>query len=300
MTAHSDLDRQLNDFLRDGPDELPYQSFDAVRDRTEQTGQRVVLGPWRFPEMNKILTIGLAAAAVVVAFFVGAQFFGAPENGIGSQTTPTPEPTATPQPSPSPSADDPTDFASLPIGRIDEGGYAFTHLAGVRVLFTASANWERNIPNWIVWSIDDDKATMGAATVDNVVIDPCQPDLGFQEPAVGPTVDDLVTALSELPGLTFSAPADVTQDGHSGVRLDYVPPGELDNCLDESADAILLSVEGSVPPDHGYVSAPTGDGAFSLYIFDVDGTRVVIAAAYTENRREELDAMLASIRFEQP
>ena len=66
MTAHDDLDRQLNDFLRDGPTELPYESFDAVRDRTEQTRQRVVIGPWRLPEMNKFVTIGLGAAAVVV------------------------------------------------------------------------------------------------------------------------------------------------------------------------------------------------------------------------------------------
>ena len=59
MTAHDDLDRQLNDLLRDGPTELPYQSFDAVRDRTEQTRQRVVIGLWRIPEMNKFLAIGL-------------------------------------------------------------------------------------------------------------------------------------------------------------------------------------------------------------------------------------------------
>ncbi len=87
MTAHDDLDRQLNDFLRDGPDELPYESFDAVRDRTEQTGQRVVIGPWRLPEMNKIVTIGLGAAAVVVLLFVGAQLFGSPSGGVGSQPT---------------------------------------------------------------------------------------------------------------------------------------------------------------------------------------------------------------------
>ena len=93
MTAHDDLDRQLNDFLRDGPAELPYQSFDAVRDRTEQTRQRVVLGPWRVPEMNKFLAIGLGAAAVVVAVFVGAQFFGSPSGGLGSQPTASPEPT---------------------------------------------------------------------------------------------------------------------------------------------------------------------------------------------------------------
>lgn len=98
MTAQNDLDRQLNDFLRDGPDELPYPSFDAVRDRTERTAQRVVLGPWRLPEMNKILTIGLGTAAVVVALLVGAQLLGSPSGGTGSQITPSPEPTATPAP----------------------------------------------------------------------------------------------------------------------------------------------------------------------------------------------------------
>ena len=96
MTAHNDLDRQLNDFLRDGPTELPYQSFDAVRDRTEQTGQRVVIGPWRLPEMNKIVTIGLGAAAVVVLLFVGSQLLGSPTGGLGSR--PTRQPRADRQP----------------------------------------------------------------------------------------------------------------------------------------------------------------------------------------------------------
>ena len=112
MTAHNDLDRQLNDFLRDGPTELPYESFDAVRDRTEQTGQRVVIGPWRLPEMNKIVTIGLAAAAVVVAVFVGAQLFGSPSGGTGGAPSQTPqgsvaEPTASPDASTSPPASAP-------------------------------------------------------------------------------------------------------------------------------------------------------------------------------------------------
>lgn len=98
MNAHNDLDRQLNDFLRDGPTELPYQSFDAVRDRTEQTGQRVVIGPWRLPEMNKTITFGLGAAAVVIVGLVlGYQFLGLPGNqGSGGEPTATPEVTATP------------------------------------------------------------------------------------------------------------------------------------------------------------------------------------------------------------
>ena len=108
MTAPNDLDRQLKDLLRDGPTELPYQSFDAVRDRTEHTPQRVVIGPWRLPEMNKFVTIGLGAAAVVVLLFIGAQLFGSPSGGVGSVAAPsaessaTAEPTATPEPSPSP------------------------------------------------------------------------------------------------------------------------------------------------------------------------------------------------------
>jgi hypothetical protein len=108
MTAHDDLDRQLNDFLRDGPDELPYQSFDAVRDRTDHTRQRVVFGPWRVPEMNKFLAIGLGAAAVVVAVLIGYQVFGSTGGGgVGAGPIATPEPTASPEPSPSPPASPP-------------------------------------------------------------------------------------------------------------------------------------------------------------------------------------------------
>jgi hypothetical protein len=107
MTAHHDLDEQLNTFLRDGPEELPYQSFEAVRDRTEVTRQRVVIGPWRLPEMNKFLTIGLGAAAVVVVLFVGAQFFGSPPDG-GPGVGDNPRPTATPEPTPDPTPSPPT------------------------------------------------------------------------------------------------------------------------------------------------------------------------------------------------
>jgi hypothetical protein len=107
MTAHNDLDRQLDDFLRDGPEELPYQSFDAVRDRTERTSQRAVIGPWRLPEMNKILTIGLGAVAVVVVLLVGAPLLGAPSGprvGQGGDPTDTAEPTATPEPTTPPAS----------------------------------------------------------------------------------------------------------------------------------------------------------------------------------------------------
>ena len=301
MSSDPDTTRIVRSWLDEGVTQLPDRVLDAVLDQVPATAQR--RATWwpvrRYPLMNKIVGFGLAAAALIAVVVIGSQHLGSPGNFGGPGTEPDPEPSAAEQ-SVEPSAASPIDFAALPQGSgMREGDYVFTHLPGVQVVFTASSNWERNLPNWVVWSVDDDKATMGVATVNNVVVDPCQPDLGFQDPPVGPSVDDLVAAIGEVPGITFSAPVDVTQDGYSGVRLDYVPPDEFDNCLEDMGQAILTSVDGSVPADHGHITPPNGDDAFSLYIYDVDGTRVVIVAAYTEQRRDELDAMLASIRFEE-
>ena len=99
MTAPHDLDRQLQAFLTDGPTELPEQSFDAVRDRMETTRQRVFIGPWRFPDMNKLVPIGLGAAALVVALVVGIRLLGPPAPaGPGGAPSASPSPTPSPTP----------------------------------------------------------------------------------------------------------------------------------------------------------------------------------------------------------
>ena len=130
MTAHHDLDRQLNAFLLDGPTSLPDSSFDAVRDRTEQTRQRVVLGPWRVPTLNKLVPVGLGAAALVVALLLGSQFIGSPSSIVGGPASQPPA-SAAPSEAPAsaaavarfPSAADPElhlatarDFAVVPRG----------------------------------------------------------------------------------------------------------------------------------------------------------------------------------------
>jgi hypothetical protein len=296
--SDQDVNRAIRSWLREDRHEDVSRIAGAVLDQLDTTPQRRATWwpAWRTPTMNKFVAIGLGAAAVVVALFVGVQFFSSPDGGTGGQPSPSPTIEATP----GASAADPIDFAALAMGdRLVDGDYVFTHMDGLRVVFTASPAWERNFPNWVVWSIDDHKATMGVSTVDNVVIDPCQPELGFQDPAVGPTVDDLVTALNAVPGLTFSAPEAVTQDGYEGIRLDYVPPDEFDDCLDDLVEAMLMTVDGKAASD-SIISAPSGDDAFSLFIFDIEGTRVVIVAAFTPSRTDELYEMLNSIRFEQP
>ncbi len=99
MTARDELDRQVDAFLQDGPTELPGQSYYAVRDRTETTRQRVVIGPWRMPDMNKLVPFGLGAAALVAVLAIGSQLLGpvAP-GGVGA--APTAEPAASPSPPP--------------------------------------------------------------------------------------------------------------------------------------------------------------------------------------------------------
>ena len=112
MTDQHDLDRQLNAFLLDGPTSLPDSSFDAVRDRTEQTRQRVVLGPWRVPTMSKLLPIGLGAAAVIAVLFLGSRFIGSPSSNVGG---PASEPPASAAPSEAPASTAPASTAPSPV-----------------------------------------------------------------------------------------------------------------------------------------------------------------------------------------
>ena len=64
-------------------------------DEVDTTPQR--RATWRLARrtqsMNRFVTIGLGAAAVLVALVVGTQLLGTPRGGLGSQATPTPEPT---------------------------------------------------------------------------------------------------------------------------------------------------------------------------------------------------------------
>lgn len=293
MTRKDEFIGQLEGYLEEyeGSTPLPEHVRGAIRAQLPSTYQRPAWWPARrFPEMNSMMKLSLAAAAVVVAALIGFGFLVAPNvGGPGLDDT---------SPSPSASASEAAeraDFAAYSAGPLVAGEYAFTHIEGIQVVFTVGSGWERNIPNNVVWTVEDDKASMAAFTIGNLYVDPCQPELGLVEPAVGPTVDDLATALEAVPGLTFAAPTPVTRDGVLGVRMDYVPPdGFGADCGSATGDIVL-----GADTDGVDVYAPSGDQPISYYIYDVDGTRVVITANYTEFRAPaHLDEVLDSIRFE--
>src|SRR6476469_8400151 len=98
MNARRDPDRLIHAFLMEGQTELADQVYDAVRSSVERKRQRVVFGPWRTPFMNKLIPIGLGAAAVIVIALVGARWLGTPAaSGPGAAPTASPaSPTVSP------------------------------------------------------------------------------------------------------------------------------------------------------------------------------------------------------------
>jgi hypothetical protein len=115
------------------------------------------------------------------------------------------------------------------------------------------------------------------------------------DPPVGPSVDDLVTALSELDGFEATEPADVTIDGYSGKRFQLTAPS-APTC--ELTDAGLGT---------WFSSARTngvGPGELNeILILDVGGERVMIAGAWHPGETpsdvvtEQLLPMINSIRL---
>ncbi len=89
MNSMHDPDRLIRAFLDEGQTELPARTYDAVRDHIERTRQRVVIGPWREPDMSNIARIAVAAAAVLVVA-VGASQIMPREGGSGGEPSPTP------------------------------------------------------------------------------------------------------------------------------------------------------------------------------------------------------------------
>lgn len=106
MTASRDPDRLIRAFLDEGEVQLHDQVYDAVRAEIETKRQRAFIGPWSTYTMNKIVTVGLGAAAVVViGLLLGAQLLGDPSNvGGPGNPTPTPQASATSESTPVASA----------------------------------------------------------------------------------------------------------------------------------------------------------------------------------------------------
>jgi hypothetical protein len=279
MSTERDVTHIVESWLEEGVTVLPDRVLDNVLDQLPATPQRRAWWPaWRTTSMNTSLRIALAAAAVVVVAVVGLNLVPR-SGGIGVPVaTATPAPTPSPTPSPasvSSSAPSPR-VASLPGEQmpIVPGTYGLDDPFELPVALTIGSGWT----SWsgstqygmaIYKDSPDPPAGKGiiVIVVDDVYADVCDPSKGPLTPRLGPTVDDLVAALSSQPGTTVSPPEDVSVAGYSGKILEYTATGEGAGCEVLHRWPTLLGDRQALPNEHD-----------RLWILDVDGVRLVIDA----------------------
>jgi len=176
--------------------------------------------------------------------------------------------------------------------------------------------YEVPVDGWRMWIgatkwSEDGHAMVSITTVTNLVRHGCR-NHSWADPPVGPSVDDLATALADLaPFRVTSPPKDVTIYGYRGKYLELTVPdlpveGEGDDrrftgCVDGNLKSWVAAID-TEPGDafYGYNGEPGRTEEF--WILDVDGTRLVIEANWSpaSPRKDvaELRAILDSIQIE--
>jgi hypothetical protein len=300
MTASRDPDRLINAFLHEGAEQLNDRVYDDVRAEIEQKRQRVVIGPWRVPTMNKLVPIGLGAAAVVVAVVVGSRFLGPPApTGVG--TAPSPRPSATPAASVAVATPQPTPEGQLAegpflmlTGQNDAGEFVHPPLT----VTIPSDRWRSELQGIMFGVAEPAGAEMIIFGSDgyNVYGDPCHWQTTMPDKPVT-TVDDFVAALSAQPGRDASAPVEITLDGYTGKAITLHVPDDLSAC-DQGTFGSWDCGDPGEPAACGF----NHPGEISVdYILDVDG---VLMAWHTDYWAEtpadlvaELEAIVRSATF---
>ena len=320
MTAHGDPDRLIHRFLLEGSEQLHDQVYDAIRAEIEQKRQRVVIGPWRVPVMNKIVPIGVAAAAVIVALVVGTRLLGAPTPGdVGG--VPSARPSVVPSASSTPSANSssvPTAWAGLP-----KGPYVFPGGADLvkTTVDIASPGWEALAGLDAITKYDDGldaPKSVGAAllawtwpagTGINVYGQPCQWSTTIPaKPATTP--DAIAAAFAGQAESGASTPVDITVGGFAGKAITLRVPMSYDlpNATREERFAAcdnhtyaLYGIEGRTTEERNAQGAGQID---ELLILNVEGSIVILDVALSPSTPaalvEETRALARSATFKAP
>lgn len=239
--------------------------------------------------MNKVLLPGIGASVVLVAVLVAACESPQRSDAVGIA------PLATASAAPDTASAAPATIAPPatpgPVTDLLSGGrYAFRPLLEVpslTIVATGPDGWV-GYPSWAMDSPEPVRADAPTGigivffSANGLYSDPCHWDVhgtGDAGPpgdvAVGPTVDDLVTALRANTFYTASVATPVTIDGYAGQELELQLPAEPQYaaCDKEPGDT------------DGHVYVFSGPGLYAqgqanrwhLYILDVGGTRVIAA-----------------------
>jgi hypothetical protein len=188
MKPDRDATGIVRSWLENGVTQLPDRVLDDVLLEIPAIPQRQrSRGGATLPELNRAAQVGLAAAAVLVVVLMGLAVFSG-GRGLGGPIG-SPSPTQTPTP------------MALPQDQIslEAGAYVIGDPFPVRVTVEVPDGWTSCTYGPVEGGVcRDDESGVTFVIVGNVVSDPCDPSQPQLVPPVGPSVDDLVNAISNL------------------------------------------------------------------------------------------------------
>lgn len=280
MRTDRDTTRAVRSWLEEGATALPDRVLDTVLDQLPATRQRRG-ARWRLRRLFRTHKAIAFSTAAVAALLLATQGIGlldqsGPGRGAGGL------PTATP--------------SQLPDGRTLVAGatYAVGDPLPVRITFLApAAGWSScgtGVAEVNLCPTDERLITFLVA--ENVVADPCDPSRALLEPAVGPSVDDLVAALSSLAGFEATDPVEVTGDGFAGQQFELTASAEPGCPMTD----IGLGSWSSADRINGVSPAEVN----LVRILDIGGVRLMIAGAHhpgaSAEQIAEINDLIGSIQ----
>jgi hypothetical protein len=293
MTAPRESDRLIRAFLEEGGAALPDRAFDAVRRDIHRTRQRVVIGPWREPDMSSLTRVAIAAAAVLAISVAWINLVPS-SGGVGSG--PPPSPSVSPSPSAAASIADLPTYGSILPGRYRlERSVAGTS-STPRLAVTLPAGWTNDDGATIFKNYGPDAGlAIGVWNIDGTVVDPCTDHTFVTPKPVG--IDALAEALAHQPKTTAKPITPVTIGGYRGKLVEITVAADISKC-GNGFDGFWLWT--SPDGDRRYVQ--DSDETDRIYILDVEGQRYTftarIPARTTAADRAELETILQSVEIE--
>ena len=172
-------------------------------------------------------------------------------------------------------------------------------VAGMTV--TMPEGWETQYGSPGAAKVSDTDGELGFyfVIVDAIYSDPCVGSAGGPEGlmAVGPSVDDLATALLEQPHTVATGPVDTTFGGLPAKKIDLTMAADPETATCNVNLPGHLQIWHSTPLDKDFVLL--GDGTASVYIVDVKGERQVFLtqhrAGATPHDLGEMQTIIESI-----
>jgi hypothetical protein len=298
MTHDDRLMNLLTDWLEEQPDTAPDQLLDTfmteLRTAPQRAAWKTTLRRFTMFGSNAMRSYAVAGA-VVLAVVVGFGLWAGQPPSVGPPVTPSPSPTpVTPSPSatpvPAPTATSAPQTTVWSIGGPDDPTSFFVPLT-----LELPSGWDQQYASMQMVGATSPRGFNAILFVTAQVRpfeDPCARPLVPM--AVGPSVDDLIDALANLP-VEVSTVEETVIDGHPAKQLTFAESSEGPACEDGSQ----FTWRWENGENHGV--GP--DALTRLWAVDVDGTRLVIVAVEDEasaQEQAELQQMVDSIRLAPP